>query len=67
VARRGADVADGRDAWRELPVMEWARLAGGIGMRPSVVALFESVVAKEGRVRFYKASRQCGDTCYLCG
>ncbi|KAI1252483.1 hypothetical protein MGN70_007061 [Eutypa lata] len=53
-----ADIADGRDGWREFSAAKWARLAGEIGMRPAVVALFEDVSAKEGRVRFYKASRQ---------
>lgn len=53
-----ADIADGRDGWREFSAAKWARLAGEIGMRPAVVALFEDVSAKEGRVRFHKASRQ---------
>lgn len=42
---------------RELDVVEWARKAGEQGMHPTMVALFESLAAAEGRLVFPRLAR----------
>ena len=42
---------------RELDVVEWARKAGELGMHPTMVALFESLAAAEGRLIFPHLAR----------
>lgn len=42
---------------REMDVVEWARKAGELGMHPTMVALFESLAAAEGRLIFPRLAR----------
>jgi len=42
---------------REMDMVEWAREAGKLGMHPTMVALFESLAAAEGRLVFPRLAR----------
>lgn len=42
---------------REMDVVEWARKAGELGMHPTMVALFESLAAAEGRLVLPRLAR----------
>ena len=41
----------------EMDAIEWARKAGELGMNPTMVALFESLAAAEGRLVFPRLAR----------
>jgi amino acid adenylation domain-containing protein len=42
---------------REMDVVEWTREAGELGMHPTMVALFESLAAAEGRLVFPRLAK----------
>jgi hybrid polyketide synthase / nonribosomal peptide synthetase ACE1 len=42
---------------RPMDVLDWARKAGELGMHPTMVALFESLAAAEGRLVFPRLAR----------